>query len=166
MELESTLKMSNSSFANMQISVMSCFNSILELDTISAEHLESDDFIIYWFFCSKIIFKKVTLNNCTSNDIPGVIYFVQTTVNLIENSVFTNNQLRTLILEQSVLASSINNTFDGINKGIKFDKKSIGKIQDSIFLNMIQDIREGSIYQSNIVGDGSAIGTLSFLLII
>jgi len=80
--------------------------------------------------------------------------------------VFTNNQLRTLILEQSVLASSINNTFDGINKGIKFDKKSIGKIQDSIFLNMIQDIREGSIYQSNIVGDGSAIGTLSFLLII
>ena len=47
MELESTLKMSNSSFANIQISVMSCFNSILELDTISAEHLESDDFIIY-----------------------------------------------------------------------------------------------------------------------
>ena len=47
-----------------------------------------------------------------------------------------------------------------MNKAIKIFKNSTGSVQNSVFLNMIQNIRDGSIYQSKIATDGSAIGKL------
>ena len=69
-----------------------------------------------------------------------------------------NNQLITLVVEHSKIYSFTRNVFDGFNKGVKFHTNSSGTISDSIFMNMIQDIKENTIYQSNVVSDGSAIG--------
>jgi len=81
-------------------------------------------------------------------------------VEIIEDSIFTDNQLITILFEHSQLNYFARNTFNGINKAIKLFKNSTGLVQDSIFLNMVQNIRDGSIYQSNIATDGSAIGKL------
>ena len=63
-----------------------------------------------------------------------------------------------MLFESSTVNQFSGNIFDAINRGIQFDKNSNGTITDSIFQNMVQDIRDGDLYNSNIVNDGSAIG--------
>jgi hypothetical protein len=81
----------------------------------------------------------------------------ETVVDNFSDSNFTENQLVVIIFEQSQLKSFSGNTFDSMNKGLKIIKQTTGIIADSFFTNMVQNIKEGSIYQSNIGTDGSAI---------
>lgn len=82
----------------------------------------------------------------------------ETVVDSIQNSEFTDNQLITIVFEKSNLKMFTGNTFNGMNKAIQFKKSSTGVIANSFFYNMIQNIKDGSFYQSNIATDGSAIG--------
>jgi hypothetical protein len=79
-------------------------------------------------------------------------------VNNIEYSSFTDVQLVAIIFDNSELQMFSGNTFNGMNKGILLKEGSIAIISDSTFFNMVQNIKDGTIYESNIASDGSAIG--------
>jgi hypothetical protein len=81
----------------------------------------------------------------------------ETVVDNIEYSTFTDVQLVAIIFENSELKMFSGNTFNGMNKGILLKKGSIAIISDSVFVNLVQNIKSGSIYESNIATDGSAI---------
>lgn len=113
-------------------------------------------------------FHKLSLYNCESDGLPGIMNIRETVVDNISNSNFTENQLLVIIFEQSELRSFTQNRFDSLNKGMQIKKNSHGIIADSIFTNMVQNIKEGTIYQSNVASDGSAIGSFlsDFVLVL
>jgi hypothetical protein len=157
-ELDSQIVMNHSTFTNMTVSIINCFSSTMELDNISGENIISNEYIIDWYFCTGLIFSHLTLNNWESQNLPGIINIRGSKVENIEYWEFTDVQLVAIIFDNSELKKSSGNTFNGMNKGILLQSGSIWVISDSVFVNMVQNIKDGLIYQSNIATDGSAIG--------
>ena len=51
-----------------------------------------------------------------------------------------------------------NNTLDGINRGLKIYQNSNVKISNSMFKNMVQNIKQEDLYVSDIIDTGSGLG--------
>ena len=104
-----------------------------------------------------MIFNSLSLNNCQTVGLPGMINIRETVVDNIANSSFVKSQLLVIIFANSQLKSSTGNTFSAMNKGIQFINNSTGMVANSVFVKMVQNITEGSVYQSKLSSDGSAI---------
>ena len=157
-ELGSYATLNNSRFENNTVSMINCFDSQMVLTDVIGVNIISNEYIIDWYFCEGVTFNKLELREWITNDLPGIIKIRETIITNVQNSYFYHNQLFVMLFESSTVNQFSGNIFDAINRGIQFDKNSNGTITDSIFQNMVQDIRDGDLYNSNIVNDGSAIG--------
>lgn len=69
-----------------------------------------------------------------------------------------------MIFRHAILHELMNTTFDGHNRGIIIYENSVANITDSTFKNLVQNVKEGSVYIPTITEYGSAIGIISSIL--
>jgi hypothetical protein len=157
-ELDSYTSMNHTTFSNMSVSMVNCFSSEIIIENVYGSNIVSDEFIIDFYFCPKVTIKNLHMTDCTTLGQISMIHMRETVVESIQNSDFINSQLAVMHFENSQLKSSFGNSFDAMNKALKFTGGSTGVVTNSTFKNMVQKIKEGSIYQSRVNSDGSAIG--------
>jgi hypothetical protein len=157
-ELDSYITMNHTTFSNMSVSMINCFSSEIILENVYGLNIISNEFLIDCYFCPGVTFKSIHMTDCTTLGQLSMINIRETTVDNIQNSEFANSQLAVMHFEKSKLKNFSGNSFDAMNKALKFTKGSVGVITNSIFKNMVQKVKEGSIYESRVISDGSAIG--------
>lgn len=79
-------------------------------------------------------------------------------IDRITKSNFTESQLQVMIFVNTLVKEISDTLFDGMNKGLKFMANSNATITNSTFKNMVQNIKEGRLYFSQIQTQGGAIG--------
>jgi hypothetical protein len=157
-EMGSNLVLKHSKFTNMEVSIINCFSSDMEIELVTAKNITSSNYITDSYFCTDLIMKNFELKSCTATDTISVISMRETLVNTIEDCTFYDNQPLIFNFLHSQFNKFERNSFDGMNKAIRAIKQTVGNIKDSSFVGMVQNVKSGDIYQSNIISDGSAIG--------
>lgn len=162
-ELGSSLILNHTTFTDMEVSIINCFSSDMEIQFVTAQNIISTEFITDCYFCTSLILKNFELRSSTAVGTAAVINIRETSVETIEDCIFYDNQPLVFLFQESQLNNFQRNSFDGMNKAIKASQRSVGVIKDSNFLNMVQNIKSGDIYQPEIVSDGSGIGKACFV---
>ena len=150
----------NSRFENIAFVLMSVTNSQLQLVNWYLSNITSRRNNLSFLTSTEIVLKNITTYNLYSKLKPEVLGFNGWIVNEISRWNFTETQLRVFIFQNTLVKIFDSNLINGMNKGILFTDGSVGPITNSTISNMVQNIKSGTIYQSSIGSDGSAIGIL------
>lgn len=162
-ESSSTAAISNSTFTDINFSVISVTDSTIQLYDSEMKNISASQNIIECYTSSGIIFRNLTMRDSQTRDRPSMISFRSWTIESISNSKFLDSQLLVFTLRSSQLKEFNSNVLNAMNRGIQLLANSNATIINSIFTNMKQFIRDGKLYQSNIDSLGSAIGKILFL---
>jgi hypothetical protein len=165
-ELDSFATMNNTMFSDMTISIANWFSSEIIFTGVQANNISSEEYVIDWYYWPGVTFDKIVMHDWESKHLLGMIQITETTVKNIADSSFSECQLIVIIFKASNVLSFTGNTFDGFNKALSFEKKTNGTISNSIFKNFVQNVRDGVLFQSNIVSDGSAIGIVDSNIVV
>ena len=150
----------NWKFENLAFSLMSVTNSQLQLVNWYLSNITSKRNTIEFLTSTGIVFRNVTTYNLYSTLKPGVFGINGWVIEEISRWNFTETQLRVFIFQNTLVKIFDSNLINRMNKGILFTDDSVGSITNSTISNMVQNIKSGTIYQSSIGSDGSAIGIL------
>jgi predicted outer membrane repeat protein len=166
LDLESTVQINDWIFKDLTVSVISCFNSKIELVNVELSNASTSSYIFDFYQCEDIVFNSFTMTDWEAEDVSGIIKFRETAVKNIENSIFSKSQPIVMIFESSTIQSFTGNSFDGFNMAIQFTKQTNGTIIDTEFKNFVQNIKEGDFFQSSITSDGSALQIIDSNIIV
>ena len=145
-------------FEDLNFSFMSVTNSQIQLLDWYLNNITSKRNTIEFLTSSAIVFRNVTTYNLYSSKQPGVFGFNGCSVDEISNSNFTETEYRVFVFQNTIVKKFDSNLLNTMNKGIQFIAGSVGSITNTTISNMVQNIKSGTLYQSNISSDGSAIG--------
>ena len=155
----------NSRFENIAFVLMSVTNSQLQLVNWYLSNITSRRNNLSFLTSTEIVLKNITTYNLYSKLKPEVLGFNGWIVNEISRWNFTETQLRVFIFQNTLVKIFDSNLINRMNKGILFTDGSVGPITNSTISNMVQNIKSGTIYLSNISSDGSAIGNFRIIIL-
>jgi hypothetical protein len=154
----STASIVNTVFENIPFGIIMLTESQMNVTGVHIENVTSTENIIDWHTSYEITIDGLTTYNLLTKNFPSVINFRFSAVKLIKNCIFEMTQYAVMRFGSSSLAEYTNNTMNGINRGIIFISGSNGTITNSLFTNMVQNVKEGNVYISSITRSGAAIG--------
>ena len=148
-------------FEDVSPEIIATTDSTLRLYDTYIKNVASDGHVIEGYNSHNIIIDNLTTYNCETTKYISIIEFRKSTVETIKNSLFEETQLSVFVFRNTNVSSFANNTINGINRGISVLSNSNMVISNSIFQNLVQNIKEEQLYQENIIHGGSAIGNFN-----
>ena len=163
-EDESVVNITNSKFFNINSSLASFINSVLQVDNTTAINITAAQYVIEWYSSSGIVLQNFTIIDSKSTEREAMIHFKNWEIERISESYFTESQLLVFLIIHTKVKLFENNVLNGMNRGMKIVSRSTLIIKNTMFINMKQNIKEGVLYFSEIIASGSAIGNFIFFL--
>jgi hypothetical protein len=155
---DSVISLNNFEISDIEFLLFILTDSSLTMTNTSLVNIRAGYRLIEAYTTKNIIIQNLTVTNSSSEFRNDIIHFTECVVESITDSYFFDVQPFALAFTNTEVKNFNNNIFDGMNRGVKFDKQSTAIISNTTFMNMKQNIREGDIYFSEILHSGSAIG--------
>ena len=149
---------SNSKIANISLVFLSSVSSQMEISNWIFSNMTWRRNTLEFITSTGVILRNVSTYNLTSTQRPNMFQFSNSVIEEISNCSFTLTQPIAFVFQSTLLKKFDHNLLNLLNKGIRLTSGSIGYITNTKIMNMVQNFTSGSLYQSNINSDGSAIG--------
>ena len=157
-ESNSEVQISNSIFQDINFSIVSVTDSVMRINDTYISNITASQYVIECYTSTGIIFQNLTIFDSQSDDKLGMTNFRDCVIESISNSNFIESQLLVLMFRNTLVKEFTHNTLDSMNRGIKIMSGSNATITNTVFKNMVQNIKESKLYYSEIKRKGSAIG--------
>ena len=149
---------SNLHIETIRLGVISVTDSVMEIYDSYMGDVVAEDSVIDVYTSNDVVIDNFTTFDWTTSKQSGMIAFRSSSINLIRDSHFELSQPTMMELSNTNVTLATNITLDGIYKGLRVRDESRITLTNSIIKNMIQNIKEGDVLQSDITSSGSAIG--------
>lgn len=156
-ESDSIITLSNFEIDGVNFLLFVITNSYFQMYNTVLKNINADYHLIEAYTTQDIIIKNFTVFNSSSNYEENLVVFKNSVVESITDSKFSEIQFFALGFSNTVVKEFRNNTFDGMNRGIQIKLNSQVNISNVTIRNMKQNIKQGSLYFSDIKSSGSAI---------
>ena len=133
---------------DMAPEIIAITNSTLRLYDTYIKNVTSDGHVIEGYSSHNIIIDNLTTHDLETKKYISIIEFRKSTVDIIKNSLFKETQLSVFVFRNTNVSIFTNNTLDGINRGISVLSNSNVNISNSIFKNLVQNIKREQLYQA------------------
>jgi len=163
-ESTSDVTIENSTFEDINFSLITLTDSILKVHDSEMNNITASQYIIECYSSQGVVIRNLSIYDSQTDDRPSIINFRDCTIESISDSKFTESQLLVFVFRNSLVKEFDNNILDSMNRGIKIMNNSNATISNSVFKNMKQNIKENTLYYSDIKESGSAIGKVALLL--
>jgi hypothetical protein len=155
---DSIISLNNFEISDVEFLLFVLTDSFLTMTNTKLTNIRAGYHLIQAFTTQDIVITNLTVTNSSSEFQEDIIHFTECVVESFTDSYFFDVQPFALIFTETEVKHFSNNTFDGMNRGVRFNDQSTAIISNTTFKNMQQNIREGDIYFSQIYYSGSAIG--------
>jgi nitrous oxidase accessory protein NosD len=155
---DSIVSLNNLEISDVEFLLFIWTDSFLTITNTSLVNIRAGYYLIEAFTTQDIVIQNLTVTNSSSEFRNDIIHFTECVVESFTDSYFFDVQPFALAFTNTEVKDFSNNTLDGMNRGVRFNKQSTAIISNTTFKNMQQNIREGDIYFSQIYYSGSAIG--------
>ena len=161
-ESDSSVNIINSYFDSINFSMAMVKNSALVIQNLEAHNITAISYLLDVYVSNGIVLNNFTVVNCQTIGLPGLFSFKKSTVESVRNSNFVESQLLVFIFSNSLVKQFDSNVLNGMNRGIQVTERSNATVNNNVFKNMKQNIKEGGVYYAEIKEAGSAIGKFTF----
>ena len=155
---DSNAIINNVRIEDIRLGVVSLTDSTLEIYNSYIGDVTAIDSIFDVYTSKDMVFDNLTTFNCVTDNRRATIAFRSSTIDMMRNCYFQESQLNVMEMRNTNVTVFTNNTLDGINRGLKIYQNSNVKISNSMFKNMVQNIRQEDLYVSDIIDTGSGLG--------
>lgn len=119
-------------------------------------NITADERLIYAYEMTLIQITAMQMTGCKASGVTEMMYFWRSNVALVTQSTYSESQFIVFHFRETNVTEFSNNTLNSMYKGIKITDSTVS-ISNTTIKGMVQNEQSGSVIQSKLTQDGSAI---------